>query len=99
AVAVYADAAGKPGALVASSAAAVLTANAWNTIAISATVQANASYWLVYNTNGRSASVNEMFYDAAAAGQGVYSTNKVTFGTWPATFMASTLTNSQFSLF
>ena len=40
-----------------------------------------------------------MHFNAASQGQGVYSTNGVTFGTWPATFPASTVTNSQFSLF
>jgi hypothetical protein len=53
----------------------------------------------MFNTNGRSASVNNMFYNSAAGGRGAYSTASVPFGTWPSAFPASTLTNFKFSLF
>jgi hypothetical protein len=52
----------------------------------------------MYNTNGRAANVNNMYYNVAAAGQGVYSNSTVTFGSWPATFPASTLTTARYSL-
>jgi hypothetical protein len=98
-LAIYADSAGRPGALVASSASGTLVANAWNTMAISTTLQANTSYWLIFNTNGRSASVNDMRYNAGVAGQGTYSTSGVPFGTWPATFPAASLTNAAYSIY
>ena len=52
-VAIYTDQNGAPGTLVASSTAGTLIPNAWNTLPLVATLQANTSYWLMYNTNGR----------------------------------------------
>jgi hypothetical protein len=40
-----------PGAWVASSSVGALTASAWNTITLSASLSANTTYWLVYDTN------------------------------------------------
>ena len=40
--------------LVAASATGTLVANARNTLGVSASLQANTNYWLVFNTNGRS---------------------------------------------
>jgi hypothetical protein len=85
-VAVYADNAGRPGALVASSATGTLTANSWNTLPITVNLAANTSYWLMYNTNGRTSTVNNMRYDTGASGSGAYSSSAVPFGTWPAAF-------------
>jgi len=90
-VAIYADANGSPGALVASSASGTLTANAWNTLPISASLAPNTRYWLMYNTNGRSAAVNNMRMDPGSAAQGAFSSSRVTFGTWPLTFGPATL--------
>ena len=73
--------------------------NAWNTVTITASLAANTKYWLVYNTNGRTDSVNNMFFSSAAAGQTAFSNNPVTFGTWPATFPSATLVSARFSLF
>ena len=98
-LAIYTDTAGRPGTLVAASATGTLVANAWNTLAVTASLQAGTSYWLMFNTNGRTDTVNNMSYNIGAAGQGVFSNAAVTFGTWPATFPASTLTNGVFSLF
>jgi hypothetical protein len=98
-VAIYTNNAGRPGTLVARSANGTLVANAWNTVALSAALQASTSYWLLYNTNGRSTSVNNMYYNAAASGQGVRSSLSATFGTWPTTFPSSTLTTARYSLF
>jgi hypothetical protein len=53
----------------------------------------------VYNTNGRTGSVNNMRYNNGSAGLGVYSTGTVAFGTWPATFPAATVYQFVFSLF
>jgi hypothetical protein len=85
-VAIYADANGSPAALVARSASGTLAPNAWNTLPISVTLAPNTSYWLMYNTNGRTAAVNNMRMDPGGANQGAYSAARVPFGTWPATF-------------
>ncbi len=98
-LAIYTDSAGRPGTLVAASATGTLVANAWNTLAVTASLQAGTSYWLMFNTNGQSPLVNNMSYNTGAAGQGGYSNAQVTFGTWPATFPAVTLTNGVFSLY
>jgi hypothetical protein len=98
-VAIYTNNGTVPGTLVAQSASGTLVANAWNTIAISATLQPSTKYWLVYNTNGRTDPVNNMVYSSAAAGQSLFSSSAVAFGTWPATFPAAVLTAARFSLF
>ncbi len=98
-LAIYTDSAGRPGALVAASASGTLVANAWNTLPVSASLLGSANYWLMFNTNGRTGTVNNMRYNTGAAGQGAYSTSGVTFGTWPATFPAATTSNLVFSLF
>jgi hypothetical protein len=98
-VAIYTDNAGQPGTRVANSAKGTLVANAWNTLPLTATLQANTKYWLMYSTNGRTGFVNNMYYNTGSAGQSTYSNGPVTFGTWPTTFPSSTLTNAQYSLF
>jgi Domain of unknown function (DUF1929)/Bacterial Ig domain/Kelch motif len=87
-LAIYMDANGAPGGLIASSTSGVLTPNAWNTLSLNATLQPNTTYWLMYNTNGRTDSVNNMYYNAGGQGAGSYSTNAVSFGSWPSTFPA-----------
>jgi hypothetical protein len=76
-----------------------LAANAWNTLGVTASLQASSSYWLMFNSKGRTASANNMRYRTGNAGQGAYSTAGVAFGTWPAMFPASTIDNLVFSLF
>ena len=98
-LAIYGDNAGRPGALLAASGSGTLVASSWNTLAISAALSPNTSYWLMYNTNGRSSNVNNMHFDSAAAGQSGYSSASVTFGTWPATFPAATLSSARYSIF
>jgi Domain of unknown function (DUF1929)/Bacterial Ig domain/Kelch motif len=98
--AIYNDNAGRPGTLVAKTATSgTLTANAWNTLPLNATLQPNTTYWLMYNTNGRTASVNNMYFNNGSIGQGAFSTANVNFGTWPSTFPAATTTNAVFSLY
>src|SRR4029077_2061905 len=53
-LAIYTNNGGRPGALVATSATGTLVANAWNTLGVSASLQASTNYWLMFNTNGRS---------------------------------------------
>ena len=98
-LALYTDLNGAPGVLIANSTVGVLTPNTWNTQLLSATLQANTSYWLVYNTNGRTESVNNMYYNTGSQGGGIYSTNSVPFGNWPTTFGAATRTNATYALF
>jgi hypothetical protein len=98
-LAIYTDNAGRPGTLVAKSATGTLVGNAWNTLAVSASVQSNTKYWLMYNTNGRSGAVNNMRFISGSAGQGTFSTAPVTFGTWPALAPAATIDNLAFSVF
>jgi hypothetical protein len=98
-MAIYTNNGGRPGTLVAKTAMGALVANAWNTLPITASLQANASYWLMYNTNGRSSAVNNLRYITGPHGYGAYSSNGVDFGTWPGTFPAATVTNSVYSLY
>ncbi|GIJ74895.1 PQQ-dependent sugar dehydrogenase [Virgisporangium ochraceum] len=93
-LAIYADANGSPGARVATSATGTLTANAWNTLPISAALAPDTAYWLMYNTNGD----NNLSYDAGTANQGAWSASTA-FGTWPATFGGSTRWNAKFSIY
>ena len=90
-VAIYADNGGRPGARLAQSATGTLVANTWNTIAITAALQAHTRYWLMYNTNGRSAGVNNLYITRNSSG-GAYSRDNVSFGNWPSTFPASAIT-------
>ncbi len=99
-VAIYTDVAGRPGSLIASSPTGTLIGNSWNTLSISAPLAAGTTYWLMYNTNGTSSTVNNMAYDPAPAGTSAYAPR--TFGSWPATFPAigpSNLQPMRFSLF
>jgi hypothetical protein len=98
-VAIYTDINGAPGALVVASATGTLSPHAWNALPVSAVLQANTSYWLVYNTNGRAGSLNNMYYSAGNPGRGVYSSMPVAFGSWPATFGAATLTTAAYALY
>jgi len=97
-LAIYTDNAGRPGTLVAASATGTLVANARNTLGVSASLQANTNYWLVFNTNGRSSGVNNMRYNTGSAGQGAHSVNAVSFGTWPTTFPSATIDKRLYSL-
>ncbi|WP_328473445.1 PQQ-dependent sugar dehydrogenase [Actinoplanes sp. NBC_00393] len=94
-VAIYADANGSPGALVASSTSGTLAANSWNSRPVTATLAPNTAYWLMYNTNGD----NNMSYDAGSANQGAWGTAGRAFGTWPATFGTPTRWNAKYSIY
>ncbi|MFD9124963.1 Ig-like domain-containing protein [Kitasatospora sp. NPDC059571] len=96
-VAVYADASGKPGALVASSSSGTLTANAWNTLPLTAALSANTAYWLAYNTNGNSSAVNNLHYNSG--GTSGYGTGGRAFGSWPSSFGALSSENVTFSIY
>lgn len=99
AFAIYSDYNGAPGTLIAYSAKGTLTANAWNTLPVRASLAPNTSYWLMYNTNGTNANVNNMAYTSGSRGSGAWSTNGQTFGAWPASFGSTTFDTTDFSLY
>jgi len=98
--AIYSDSNGSPGALVAASASGRLTANSWNSVALSATLAPSTTYWLVYNANGSASQYDNLAYDNGPAGSGVYATNaNQAYGVWPATFGAATSITDRYSLY
>ncbi|MFD8482682.1 Ig-like domain-containing protein [Kitasatospora sp. NPDC059673] len=98
-IAVYSDNGGSPDALLATSSVGTLSANAWNSAAVTYTLAANTTYWLVYNSNGTSSTVNNMHYSSGPAGSGVYSNASVPFGTFPASFGTAVKDNLVYSLY
>lgn len=65
------------------SATGTLTANAWNTLSISAPIVAGSNYWLCYNTKTTKAAYNNIKY-ASGSTPAIYKAQ--TYGTWPSTF-------------
>lgn len=97
-MAIYTNSNGRPANLVAKTNTGTLTANSWNTLPISATLNGNTAYWLVYNTNGRRGSVNNMKY--TSGGLMAWSNSQITFGNWPSAFgSATTSTKGTFSIY
>lgn len=96
-VAVYSDSGGSPAALVAQSATSTLTANAWNTAVVSASLSASAAYWLMFNANGASGFVDNMYFNADSTNVGVYVARS--FGSWPTTFGGGTLATQRYSIY
>ena len=88
---------GKPGTLVAQTAAGNLTANSWNSLPLSGTLSPNTQYWLMYNTNASQSGLNDMYYTTDEQGIGAYAGR--TYGSWPATYPTGpVMTNQKFSL-
>jgi hypothetical protein len=98
-LAVYTDNNGSPGSLVATSATGTLVANHWNTLPLSATLQPTTHYWLVYNTNASSASLNNLYYATASSPLGAFSNSTQSFGSWPSSFGSASTGSYQFSLY
>ncbi|MEO8697271.1 MAG: phosphatase PAP2 family protein, partial [Acidimicrobiales bacterium] len=59
-LAIYDDAHGAPGRLVASTSSGTLAPDVWNTLPINATLEPKTPYWLMYNTNGTTGTVNNL---------------------------------------
>jgi hypothetical protein len=97
AMAIYTDIAGVPGSRVAQTANGTLTANAWNSLPVTATLNANTAYWLVYNANGGSEGVNNMVYNADPSNVGAYAAQA--FGSWPTTIAGPTLARQRYSIY
>src|SRR3989344_2335664 len=83
-LAIYADNAGAPGALVTSTATQAITPNSWTTVSAAGTLTANTTYWLAVNTNGASA----ISYNTSVENASYY--HSQTFGTMPNPFGAAT---------
>ena len=98
-MAIYNDNNGTPGTLVAQTASGTLTANSWNTLPISAALQANTNYWLMYNTNGTNGEVNNAYYTNVPNNNGAFSDVNVTFSSWPQTFPTAALGGWEFSIY
>lgn len=96
-VAIYADKSGSPGTLVAASSSGALTANAWNTLPLSASLSASTAYWLMYNSNGTTADSNDMAY--SSGGVDAWTNTSVAFGTWPGTFGKAIKGKQKFSIY
>lgn len=96
-VAIYADSSGLPGSLIASSSSGTLTASAWNTASVSATLAASTSYWLMYNTNGTASNQNNMKYNTSGPSRG--SNTSQSFGTWANPFPTGVTENVTFSIY
>lgn len=98
-MAIYTDKSGQPGTLVSKTVAGTLIPLSWNTLPITATLTANSTYWLMYNTNATTSTnyLNNMYFDSGAANIAAYAAR--TYGTWPTNFPTATLTNTNFSLY
>jgi len=98
--AIYADSSGSPGALVAANASGTLVANSWNTVALTATLAPNTTYWLMYNANGSAGQYDNLAYDNGPAGSGAYyAPANQAYGVWPASFGMSAGVGTLYSLY
>ncbi len=90
-MAIYSDLDGKPRTKIATTTTGTLTPLSWNSLPITATIQPNTTYWLMYNTNSRVAQdLNNMYY--LPGEYGVAAWKSQSYGNWPATINASTVT-------
>jgi hypothetical protein len=97
AVAIYSDVNGALGDLVAQSDTGTLVANTWNSLPITAPLQPNTAYWLVYNNNGSTPDVNNTYYEDGAGGIGGGFAD-ATFGTWPSSLAGATMGDWSYSI-
>ena len=84
-VALYADNAGSPGAKIASSGDNVITARAWNTIPLSASLSASTSYWIGIEVNSAATATA---YTPGGGSYKLFSTG-TSYGTWPGTLVGT----------
>ncbi len=96
-VALYTDAGGVPGNLIAQTQNGTLAANSWNSLPITATLLPNTAYWFIYNTNASSTRFNDMQYDTVRTNQGFYSS--YAFGSWPQTMPQGRVGGWEYSIF
>jgi hypothetical protein len=99
-VAIYADSGGHPGSLVKASASRSITAQSWNSVAFSTTLNANTTYWLMYNTNALHGGSNDMSYATGSTVNRWFSNSAVNFGTWPSSAPSGTISaDQQYSIY
>ncbi len=98
-MAIYTDNNGQPKTLVASTQTGTLTPLSWNTLPITASLNANTTYWLMYNTNGTASTdyLNNMYFNPGSTGVAAWA--KRAFGSWPANFPSATLDSTIFSIY
>ncbi len=82
-LAIYSDAAGSPGTLIANTANQTISSTGWYTAPLAANLTAGTTYWLTYNTTSVNSGKNVLSY---TDGTGTYKWHLQTFGTWPASF-------------
>jgi hypothetical protein len=98
-MAIYTNNGGVPGTKVATTSTGNLTALSWNTLPITATLNANTTYWLMYDTNSRvPQDLNNIYFDTAVSGSGAYA-QKAFNAPWPNTFPAATADTTKFSIY
>jgi hypothetical protein len=96
-MAIYTDSNGKPGTLLAQTASGALKANSWNSLPITAALSPNTAYWVMYNTNGSTGLVNNLYYNNDPSQVGAY--RAANFGTWPASFGSPTMGGWRYSVY
>jgi hypothetical protein len=112
--AIYTDSHGVPGRLVGRSLTGMLQPNTWNTLSLRATLLTNTAYWLVYNTNASTPTLNELAYSStgglddpnadeptltiAQVSASGFLSGAQPFGTWPS-MVGGTATTTQYSLY
>jgi hypothetical protein len=90
-IVLYSDDNGSPGALIAATSTALNSgAGGWITVPLFTAIQAGQAYWLAYNTNGTSASLNDIriMNPVPSSTDGKANFTEwvpAQFGTWPAT--------------
>jgi hypothetical protein len=72
-VSIYADASGTPSTLVAQSVYSTLTGPGWNCAAVTASLAANTTYWLLFNADADGPVYNNLYYNQVSTNVGVFS--------------------------
>lgn len=97
---VYSDVNGQPKNFLASSPIGQIKGDSWNTLPLTLTLEANKSYWLMYNTNGTNSAVNNVPLEPDPTESSVYAwDNGQAFGTWPANFGPATVQDYRISIY
>jgi glucose/arabinose dehydrogenase len=88
---------GDPGALVAASAEGTLATGDWSTVPLSAALQPGTDYWLVYNTNATTTTLNNLACEIGPPVASAWAIRQ--YGDWPASFGPSNAQlNTEFSI-
>ncbi len=96
-MAIYTNINNKPGTLVANTAIGTLIANSWNTLPVTAALNASATYWLFLNANGNNPQLNNAKFINVGTNMGAWSNRA--FGTWPTTFPTPNIGGWEFSIY